>query len=84
MGGLYPMKQIPRQPGFPAEAQYAILSRDGSFTQGFYKLVEESYNDGTAAVVLYHKSDLPCWQPSYYRTLAELLKHDFPVVEIVG
>ena len=75
------MNQIPFSPEFPEGAQYAKLSSDGSFIQGFYKEVEEKYNDGTKAIRLYHKSSLPVWQPSLY-TLNGLLEQPFEIVSI--
>lgn len=76
------MKQIENSKEYPQGAQYAMLTKDGQKIQGFYKFVEENYNDGSKEMRLYHKSSLPVWQPSCY-TFEEILNQGFEIVSIV-
>lgn len=76
------MKKIDGSADFPNGSEYAMLTRDGKSIQGFYKYVEESYNDGTKKMRLYHQSSLPSWSPSWY-TLDQLTANtDFEIVSI--
>jgi hypothetical protein len=75
------MNSIQTSNAFPNGAQYAMLTKDGQKIQGFYKMVEEKYNNGTTRIRLYHKSSLPVWQPSNY-TIEQLPALGFEIVSI--